>query len=159
MIKTIIFDLGGVYFTNGTKYAIEQIKNIYDIKDNEALHKLFSNKKGSKGLQIRLGLISMDEFENEFISLFNIAKKEARHLRYIWFSSYIPNFKMEDIVRKLKKMSLKLITFSGNIRERIKFLENRYHFLKYFDNTLFSYDYQLNKENKEFYKILINHIN
>ena len=32
MIKAIIFDLGGVVFRDGTKYAIQEMKDVPEIK-------------------------------------------------------------------------------------------------------------------------------
>ncbi|MEJ2295118.1 MAG: HAD-IA family hydrolase, partial [Candidatus Lokiarchaeota archaeon] len=51
-----------------------------------------------------------------------------------------------------------LIVFSGNVRERIEYLDKKCNFLRYFDDTVFSFDYQKNKNDVEFYKELINHL-
>ena len=60
-IKTIIFDLGGVYFTPGSFLAIEKIKEIYDIENEELLRKFFSDNPSSEGNLLRRGLITIDE--------------------------------------------------------------------------------------------------
>ncbi|MFX1274465.1 MAG: hypothetical protein ACFFAT_05400 [Promethearchaeota archaeon] len=54
-IKTIIFDLGGVYFTRGTVLAIEKIKDIYDIKKVELLHNIFKETPNSESYLLRRG--------------------------------------------------------------------------------------------------------
>ncbi|MHA1275140.1 MAG: HAD-IA family hydrolase [Promethearchaeota archaeon] len=156
-IKTIVFDLGGVYFTNGSVIAMAKIKEIYEIKDVERLKMIFSNKQGTPGEQIRLGLITMEEFENRAISELNIPKKEKHHIHHLWFGSYVPNYKMAELTQKLKE-NYKIMAFSGNVKERIEYLDKRYNFLKNFNECIFSYDYQLNKEHAEFYKILIEHL-
>ncbi|MFW9989757.1 MAG: HAD-IA family hydrolase [Candidatus Odinarchaeota archaeon] len=48
--------------------------------------------------------------------------------------------------------------FSGNIKERIEYLNEKYDFLKYFDDTVFSFDYHQNKDDIEFYEELTKHL-
>jgi len=157
MIKTIILDLGGVYFTRGTTLAIEKLKDMYNLKDRE-LNLFFEDIAGSEGNLIRLGLITMDQFEEKFYSMIKVEEKNKQKIRYIWFNSYVPHYGMKQIIKQLKEKSIKLIIFSGNIRERIEFLENRYNFLKYFDKAIFSFDYRKNKNDIEFYEELLKHI-
>ncbi|MFX1314599.1 MAG: HAD-IA family hydrolase, partial [Promethearchaeota archaeon] len=156
-IKTIVFDLGGVYFTRGSHLAIEKIIDIYSIEDHHSVREFFRDSYKKEGHMLRLGLINMDEFEQRFVSNFDIKIDDLHHIRNIWFGSYIPHYKMEEIVLQLKKY--RLVIFSGNIKERIEFLDKRYNFLKYFDVFLFSYEYQKNKNDIEFYKELLNHLN
>ena len=156
-IKTIIFDLGGVYFTTGSLLAIEKIKEIYDIKDEKMLREIFSDKLNSEGNLIRRGLITIDEFEERLFLKLNIDRKEKKHTRYIWFGSYCTHYGIEELLQKLKN-KFRLIIFSGNIRERIEYLEKKCNFLKYFSDTVFSFDYNMNKNEPEFYQELIKHI-
>ncbi|MFX1411124.1 MAG: HAD-IA family hydrolase [Promethearchaeota archaeon] len=156
-IKTIVFDLGGVYFTRGSHLAIEKIIDIYSIEDHHSVREFFRDSYKKEGHMLRLGLINMDEFEQRFVSNFDIKIDDLHHIRNIWFGSYLPHYKMEEIVMQLKKY--RLIIFSGNIKERIEFLDKRYDFLKFFDVFLFSYEYQKNKNDIEFYKELLNHLN
>lgn len=158
-IKTIIFDLGGVYFTPGTSLAINKIIDSYDISKNETtkLKQFFSDNPGTEGFLLRRGLMTMEEFEEKLFLKFNLQNKNKKHIRYIWFGSYAPHYGMEDLIKNLKK-TYRLVIFSGNVRERVQFLNDRYNFLKYFDETVFSFDYQLNKDDTEFYQELLNHI-
>ena len=57
MIKTIIFDLGGVYFTNGTKIFTDVLNKKYGISE-EKLKEVLQGKLGS---EYRTGKISMGE--------------------------------------------------------------------------------------------------
>ena len=84
-IKTIIFDLGGVYFTMGTQLAIERIKKIYHILDYDLLKHIFSNDLDSDGKQIRLGRISIDEFESRVAPILNIPESKKKNIRHLWF--------------------------------------------------------------------------
>ena len=156
-IKTIIFDLGGVYFTPGSFLAIEKIREIYDIKNEKLLREFFSDNPNSEGNLIRKGLMTIDEFEEKLFSKLEINKKERKHTRYIWFGSYCIHYGIENLIKALKK-EYRLLIFSGNVRERIEYLDKKCDFLKYFDDALFSFDYQKNKDDIEFYKELLKHI-
>jgi len=157
-IKTIVFDLGGVYFTKGSYLAIEKIANLYNIKSIAKVREILEDRPGTEAYLLRLGLITMDEFEEIVIKKFKIKEQDKFHIRNIWFSSYIPNYKMEDVVKQLKKR-YRLVIFSGNVRERVEYLDKRYHFLQYFDDTVFSFECQKDKNDIDFYEELINHIN
>ena len=156
-IKTLVFDLGGVFFTRGTNLAIEKIIDIYSIKNHHKLREFFRDGYQKEGHLIRLGLISMDEFEKRLISKFNIQEENIHHIRHLWFGYYIPMYNMEKLIDNLKG-KFRLVIFSGNIRERVDFLDNRYHFSEKFDDFLYSFDCKLNKGQIEFYKELLNHI-
>ncbi|MFX1371763.1 MAG: HAD-IA family hydrolase [Promethearchaeota archaeon] len=156
-IKTIIFDLGGVYFTPGSFLAIEKIREIYDIKNEKLLRDFFSDEPNSEGNLLRRGFMTIDEFEEKLFSKLEINKKERKHTRYIWFGSYCIHYGIEDLIKRLK-MKYRLLIFSGNIRERVEYLNKKCDFLKYFDDTVFSFDYHKNKNDIEFYEELIKHI-
>ncbi len=156
-IKTIIFDLGGVYFTLGSFLAIEKIKEIYDIKDEKLLREIFSDKPHSEGNLLRRGLMTIDEFEEKLFLKLDINRKERKHTRYIWFGSYCIHYGIEHLLHILKK-KYRLVIFSGNVRERIEYLDKKCGFLKYFDDIVFSFDYNMNKNDIEFYKELIKHL-
>jgi epoxide hydrolase-like predicted phosphatase len=156
-IKTIVFDLGGVFFTSGTILAIEKIKELYNIEDETLLREIFSDKPNTEGYLIRKGLITIDEFEERLFSKLGINKKEKKHARYFWFGSYCIHYGMEELLKILKK-NYRLLIFSGNVRERVEYLEEKCGFLRYFDDTVFSFDYQKNKNDVEFYEELIKHL-
>ena len=157
-IKTIVFDLGGVYFTSGSYLGIEKIREIYDIENLSLLKEIFSDLPNTDGNLIRRGLITIEEFEKRLFMKMNIQNKDRDHIRYIWFGSYCLHYGIEAIVKELTK-NYRLIVFSGNVRERVEYLNERYNFLNYFDDAVFSYDYHANKDDLEFYKELIEHIN
>ena len=156
-IKTIVFDLGGVYFTSGSILAIEKIKEIYNIEDEALLREIFTDKPKTEGYLLRKGLITIDEFEEQLFKKLGINRKERKHTRYIWFGSYCVHYGIEELLQLLKK-NYRLVIFSGNVRERIEYLDEKCNFLRYFDDTVFSFDYQKNKNEIEFYKELIKHL-
>ena len=159
-IKTIVFDLGGVVFTDGSMLAIKKIKRALRLKneDLEILEECFDNEPGSMGRLIRLGLITFDEFVDKFAKKLNLPKSKKNKIRDLWFSSYVPNYLMKKIIERLSK-NYRLVIFSGNVKERIKYLKKRYHkIFKHFDDAVYSFDYQKNKRDLSFYRELLNHI-
>jgi HAD superfamily hydrolase (TIGR01509 family) len=158
-IRTIIFDFGGVLFTDGTWAAIKKLINTLHLNENqcEILEECFSNKSGSLAQLIRMGLITLDEFLNKIIIKLGLPDSKKKLIKHIWFSSYVPNYKMKKILKQLSK-KYKLVAFSGNVKERIKYIQKRYDFLKYFDDMIFSFDYKRSKKELELYHELLNHI-
>ncbi len=156
-IKTIVFDLGGVVFTSGTHLTLVKLVERYHIKDLNALNLFFKSEPDNEGGLLRLGHLSMDEFEAKFYSKFKIIEKDLQNLRMIWFSNYLPYFHILKILQILHE-NYRLIVFSGNIEERINFLDSRYNFLKLFHKSFFSYDYHYLKTDREFYYELLNHL-
>lgn len=155
-IKTIVFDLGGVLFTSGTTLAIKKISTNYGINYRK-VGEIFLDKTHKLGYKLRSGMISMEEFLDKVIKKLNLEEEDKEHIQNIWFNSYIPHFGMFDLLKKLK-INYRLVIFSGNVKARIDFLNNRYDFLKYFDDYVFSYIYHHNKAEIEFYNELLNHL-
>lgn len=157
-IKTLIFDLGGVIFTDGSMLAKKKIKDALHLsKDDIHLLEEYINKDGKIGNLIRLGLINLEELIEKFLLKIRYSKSKKKMIKHLWFSSYVPNYRMMKLVKNLSK-NYRLVIFSGNVKERIEYLEKRYHFLKYFDETVFSFDYNINKQKLDFYYELLAHI-
>lgn len=157
-IKTIVFDLGGVYFTRGTYLAIIKLMDLYNIEDFFLLYEIFGDQYQKEGYLLRKGLITLEEFKDRVGEKLNIPKEEHPHIIKIWFGSYLPHYKIEDLVINLKN-HYRLVVFSGNIKERVDFLQKRYRFLNHFDDWVFSFDYHKNKNDIMFYEELLQHIN
>jgi len=156
-IKTIVFDLGGVYFTRGTYLAIIKLMDLYNIDNYFLLYEIFGDKYQKEGYLLRKGLITLDEFKARVGEKLHIPREDREHIIKIWFGSYLPHYKIKELVVDLRE-NYRLVIFSGNIKERINFLNKRYGFLNYIDDWIFSYDYQKNKNDIEFYKELLKHI-
>lgn len=157
MIKAIIFDLGGVYFSNGTNIAFEKINSLIKVP-KEKLEQVFHGKKKSlRGLFYR-GKIEPDDFWKKVAQELQIDMSTARKLREIWYSAYTPNPGMKELVLKLKKR-YKLIIFSGNTKERVAYLEKKYYLKQYFDEVVFSFEVGATKKEPIFYEALITTLN
>jgi putative hydrolase of the HAD superfamily len=155
-IKAIIIDIGGVMFELGTHKAIEQITGMVDVP-RDVVNEVFHGKEGEPGFLYRRGKVSREEFWDSAVDRLGIDRKMVPQLEEIWHSSYVPVDGMRKLVTELSG-NYPLIVFSGNIRERVEYLDKRYDFRKYFRDFVFSFDYGVSKENKAFYEALVKKI-
>ncbi|CAB1058596.1 hypothetical protein D1BOALGB6SA_3352 [Olavius sp. associated proteobacterium Delta 1] len=125
MSKTIIFDLGGVYFSDGTRIAADAIADRYNI-DREAVEDILN---GDAGGQYRTGMISADKFWQRAKKSWNI-QGSSETLSLLWCSSYRPDDGTVKLVGCLKKAGYELLYLSDNTAERVAYLEQKYRFLK-----------------------------
>jgi len=147
-IKTIIFDLGGVYFTDGAKRAISEISSKYNLQEEDVKKVL----KGELGTQYRIGKITVDQFWNEAKKIWNKPEIESDDLSQIWLEGYTPIEGTVILVRQLEKSGYKLFFLSDNVKERVEYLEDKYDFLKYFRGGVFSHIVKTRKPDPVIYK-------
>ena len=136
MITTIIFDLGGVYFTDGTRIAVEKISKKYNLQP-EAVGQIF--KTGSElGTLYRRGEITVDEFWNKVKDLLGI-EADNKDLNKMWVESYELIEGTIEIIKQLKEKGIKLYFLSDNVKERSELLQEKYNFLENFIDGIFSH--------------------
>ena len=111
MIKAIIFDLGGVLFTNGTKQFISDISHKYNL-EQELVRDVIDGELGS---QYREAKISRDEFWNSLVDKLNI-KEDIQILEDQWISGYELIEGTKDAIIDLAK-KYKIYYLSDNVRE------------------------------------------
>lgn len=148
-IKAIVFDLGGILFREGKSVAVEKLSKEKNYDKDIVLNIL----KSPKSLDLRAGNITDKEFWG-WVQKQLPEGYDAYTIKQYWYDGYTLD---EDIFDLVKKLSTKyrLIIFSGNIKSRVEYLEQKYHFRQYFNLGIYSYDYHLNKPQKEFVKVLI----
>jgi FMN phosphatase YigB (HAD superfamily) len=56
---------------------------------------------------------------------------------------------------ELLKGKYPLIAFSGNIKSRVQYLDEKYGFRKLFDVEIYSFDHHLTKPEKEFVEVML----
>ncbi len=153
MIKAIAFDLGGVLFTEGKSIALKNLYEKYSY-NKELILKVITSQQS---LNLHKGLISDKEF-------WNWAKNQLPKdydieiIRKEWYDGYLLDKDILELIIQLKK-NYKIIAFSGNIKERIKYLEKKYKFRKYFDLEVYSYNYHVCKPENKFIEILLKESN
>lgn len=149
MIKWIIFDLGGVYFTRGSKIAVEKLIKTFPEKQPEIINYIVYGKLGQ---DYRKGLYTKKEFWKKAQKA--AGKFDTEKFSTTWHDCYKVKKGVEKIVKKLSK-KYKLAILSGNIRERIRYLNKKYDFKKYFKKRIFTYNLQLSKLNLKAYKLML----
>jgi len=149
MIKAIAFDLGGVLFTEGKTVAVKKLAEKYSYDKDIMLAIL----KSKESLDLHYGLITANQFwewaQNQLPKNY-----DAQTIRKEWYDGYVLNNEMLELLKQLKA-NYKIIAFSGNIKERIEYLDKKYGFRKYFDLEIYSYDHHVCKPQEEFTKILL----
>ena len=153
MIKAVIFDLGGVYFTNGTVIAVNTLENMLDVP-KRIIFRFFASEQGKEGYLYRLGKISEMEFWSRAAKDMNISPKDLPKIREIWHSSYRPIDGMRQLVRDVRKR-YKVFVFSGSIKERIDYLSKKYGLDKEFDDYIYSFELGLGKLDINTYKAMM----
>ena len=149
-IKTIIFDLGGVYFTDGTKRAIDIISQEWTLNPKEVANVF----KGKIGTDYRENKISHDEFWKQAKEALKINEATDK-LAQIWLEGYVPINNTVELIKELKENGYEILYLSDNVQERIDYLENKYHFLQYFNSGVFSHIVGVRKPNPKIYQLAL----
>ena len=156
MIKTIVVDLGGVYFEAGTRIALQKIYRLLNVP-KENVDEIFEGYPRKEGFLYRKGKLTKEKFWKAAVKKLKIDKKMVLRLQEIWHSSYKPIKGMKELITRLRK-NYRVLVFSGNIKERIKYLNRKYNLKEDFDDFIFSFDFGFNKKEIEFYTILLKRI-
>lgn len=149
-IKTIVFDLGGVVFTDGTRVAITKLSRKYNIPI-EVIENLFNGVIGSA---YRTGNLTIYEFWNTVKTELGIHEPPEK-LSQIWLSGYKPIAGMFQILEQLRDKNFELLYLSDNVKERVDYLEGKYHFLNFFKNGVFSFSVGVRKPAVQIYEALL----
>lgn len=153
MIKAIIFDLGGVYFSIDYKNLQNNIaKKFPGIPKNKIGQIIYGQTRKEYGL----GKYTKQEFWKK---VKKITKSSFNTKRFgeTWHSSYHLDRDVKKLALKLRK-SYKVCALSGNIRERVKFLDQKYNFKKDFNLIVYSYMVGVNKPHPRIYKVILNRL-
>lgn len=134
MIRTIIFDLGGVYFEDGATRFVQKIVKEFHVPEEQAWDVIW----GELGHQYRRGEITSEEFWREAKMRWGI-DIDTEHLSKMWIELYKPIEGTVKIVSGLRKGGYELFFSSDNIQERVNYLQSQYHFMHHFDGGVFSH--------------------
>ncbi|MDE1825818.1 MAG: HAD hydrolase-like protein [Candidatus Micrarchaeota archaeon] len=156
MIKTIVLDLGGVYFSEGTPKAIGRIAKFLGVPKRDVFLIFRGNHPYPSDIY-HAGKMTKREFWRIVRKKLDINVNLSEKMREIWNSSYTPTPGMEKLVSRLKR-GYRIVCFSGNTRDRVAYLEGKYKFKRNFDSLLFSFSAHFNKSNIGFYLVLLKRI-
>src|SRR6185312_4109472 len=125
MIKAIIFDLGGVLFTNGTATFIKSLSVKYNMSI-ETVQNIIGN--GTIGTAYREGKIDRNEFWKKALDALQI-HADIDRLEDEWIDGYTLISETRDIIRDLSQR-YKVYYLSDNVRERVQRLNARHKFIE-----------------------------
>jgi HAD superfamily hydrolase (TIGR01509 family) len=149
MIKAIAFDLGGVLFAEGNSVSAEKLSRERGYS-RELILEVFVSPKS---IELRKGLIDDAEFwawaQQQFPGHYDV-----QLIKREWYSAYLLD---EDVLRLITKLKARyrIMAFSGNIKSRIDFLEEKYHFRSLFDVEVYSFMHGLSKWDRGFAEAMI----
>ena len=146
MIKTILFDLGGVLFTNGTKKFIADLSQRYNLDQSLVTDVI----EGDLGTQYRESIITRDEFWKHVLESLRI-DADANLLAKDWIGGYEIITGTRDIIEELKS-KYKVYFLSDNVKERAEELDKIHHYLEWFDGGIFSHEVGVRKPNPKIYQ-------
>ena len=153
MIKAIIFDLGGVLFTNGTKKFVNSISKRHGI-EREKVEEIMN---GDLGTLYREAKITRDEFWERALNELNI-NESVDKLEQEWIDGYELIEGTKTLIQELSK-KYKIYFLSDNVKERVSKINERYNFMDWFEDGVFSHEVGVRKPNPEIYKITLSKIN
>ena len=149
-LPTVILDLGGVYFSDGTARAINIISDKYSL-DRQNVADIFRKEVGK---MYRENKLTMEEFWREAKKKWHIEESTDK-LAQIWHEGYIPVEDVKKIVIQLKTKGVEVLYLSGSTQERVRYLEEKYHFLQYFDDGVFTFNVRVRKPDSIPYQCIL----
>ena len=150
MIKAIFFDLGGVLFTNGTKKLVAYIANKYNL-DEELIKNLID--VGDLPNAYREGKIKREVFWTRVKATLQFTES-VDEIEQRWISGYELISGTKDIIGKLAK-KYDVYFLSDNVKDRVEAVNNRFDFISWFTDGVFSHEVGVRKPNPEIYKIAL----
>src|SRR6185436_13119263 len=152
MIKAILIDGDGATLKK-TKYFSEVYAQEYNISE-EKLRPFFKDKfkacqKGKADLKVELAPHLKD---------WNWKGTVDEFLNYWFHTQTIPNQPVVDLIKDLRDRGLKCYLATDQEKYRATYISDVLHFKEYFDDCFYSCDLGYNKQQKEFFEIIIKKI-
>jgi HAD superfamily hydrolase (TIGR01509 family) len=146
-LRTAIFDLGGVYFTDGAKRFANHIVTTFSVPEERVRHVL----SGPLGSDYRCGRLTVAEFWRHALDEWELAL-DWRELNLAWVREYVRIDGTAEIIKRLRSAGHPVYFLSDNVQERVTFLEEKYHFSSEFDGGVFSHQVGTRKPDPEIYR-------
>ncbi|MBM2802982.1 MAG: hypothetical protein HW419_875 [Deltaproteobacteria bacterium] len=149
MIRTVVVDLGGVLFSEGKSVALEKLSTMHGY-DRALVGAILSSPKS---ILLRKGLLSDADFWR-WAQQQLPASYDSRLIQDEWYNGYILDQEIYALVSKLRN-KYSIVAFSGNIKSRVAFLQEKYHFRHLFDIEVYSFDFHMTKPEPAFVEAMI----
>ena len=140
-IQLVAFDLGGVMFAEGTGAFI----STFPADEQAVVREIL---KGPESMQLRRGRLAEDEFWS-WAEPNLPAGWTVPSFRRGWYDAYARDEQIFSIVARMASRT-RLAVFSGNVRSRVEYLDQRDPFRHFFDTEIFSYEVGWTKPEPEF---------
>jgi len=149
MIRAIVFDLGGVLFSEGKAVALEKLAAAHGY-ERKLVGAILSSPES---IQLRKGLIPDEDFwqwaQHRLPSGY-----DSRLIQQEWYNGYVLDKDIYELIASLQK-KYSMVAFSGNIKSRVAFLEEKYHFRHLFDIEVYSFDFHMTKPERVFVQVMV----
>jgi FMN phosphatase YigB (HAD superfamily) len=148
MIKAVAVDLGGVLFSEGKSVVLNKLAA--QGYDRSVVGAILSSPQS---ILLRKGLMTDAEFwrwaEQQLPSGYDgiLIKTE-------WYDGYILDEEIYALVSNLRK-KYSIIAFSGNVKSRVVYLEEKHQFRHLFDFEVYSFDFHMTKPERGFVEAMI----
>lgn len=142
----LVFDLSGVYFTDGLSIAAKAISAKFAVSQDE----IKSVLNGPFAEEYRTGMIEPEEFWLKASKKTGIT--DVGLVKSIFFNSYQVNPEMYALINDLRKKSFKVGYLSDNPKDRAEFLDKKFGFIKQFDFGLFSFQAHTRKPSRKIFE-------
>ncbi|MFA6105132.1 MAG: HAD-IA family hydrolase [Patescibacteria group bacterium] len=150
-ISAVIFDLGGVYFVDGGKHVYNFLKETKNY-DEQLLKKVLKSEMRKDALRGKITDQNFWKWAKEILPSYY----DIEFISRAYYDSYKQDEDIKKLIIELRTKNYKIIAFSGNMKERLKFLQDKYDFYKLFDTSIYSCEVGYTKPDSEFYETLVN---
>lgn len=151
MIKTITFDLDGVYFINGKSNFIASLEKL-GVSEGEAKKVFLKSDEMNKFY--KTGKMTDEEYWSWAIKEWKIDLTVNQVIKLL-INGYESNQEVLDVLRRVKNNGYKTLVCSNNFPARVKGLDDRFHFLDDFDGTVSSYQVRATKPSEDIFLELV----
>ena len=152
MIKSVIFDIGGVISTTILKKMAEDLAKKYGLDPETAVNQIHSGWNDYK-----VGKIGSEKFWQSFIDLSGISKNhEELEKSSISYINEIPG--VADIIKALKQ-KYKTAVLSNNVESWIAKFKQMFDTESMFDIVISSHEVGMAKPHKEFFDYCLEKLN
>jgi HAD superfamily hydrolase (TIGR01509 family) len=145
----VVVDLGGVLFSEGKSVALDNLAAALGY-DRRLVGAILSSPQS---ILLRQGLMTDMKFW-QWAQQQLPSRYDSRVIKNAWYDGYILDAEIYALVSNLRKKYL-IVAFSGNIKSRVDFLEDKYHFRHLFDVEVYSFDFHMTKPERAFVETMI----
>lgn len=149
-MRSVIFDIGGVIFNNGTNKFIRDLA-INNHLDESLVREVID---GELGGSYREGKITGKEFGKKTMEILDL-KGDYINYEKQWIDCYTMIEGTWDIVKKLQDNGYDTYYLSNNVKERVQGLDLKFGFLKLFKAGVFAHELGFKKPHPKAFEIMI----